>query len=120
MNCLLVGLGGAVGAVCRYLLSLLPITEKGGFPVKTLCINLLGCFIIGLIASAVGKGRNIDPRLVLFLKTGLCGGFTTFSTFALETFGLLEKGSALTALCYVLVSVVFGVLAVYAGGLLIK
>lgn len=66
------------------LLGKLPV-KAAGFPVITLGINVVGAFCIGLIVAAVGKHSGWDPRLVLFLKVGFCGGFTTFSTFSLET-----------------------------------
>lgn len=113
MNCLLVGIGGFLGAVLRYLIGLLPV-GAGSFPVKTWCINLAGAFAIGLIAAFATKNPEFDPHLVLLLKVGVCGGFTTFSTFAFETTDLLEKGSVGMALTYAVSSVVLGVLAVYA------
>lgn len=113
INCLLVGIGGFLGAVLRYLIGLLPV-GTGSFPVKTWCINLAGALAIGLIAAFATKNPEFDPHLVLLLKVGVCGGFTTFSTFAFETTDLLEKGSVGMALAYAVSSVVLGVLAVYA------
>lgn len=115
LNCLTVGLGGFVGAVCRYLLGLIPLRNAHGFPVMTLLINVLGAFAIGCIVGLAAKNTDLDPRVVLFLKTGICGGFTTFSTFALETTDLLGAGETFAAAAYVVLSVVLGVLAVLAG-----
>ena len=115
LNCLAVGLGGFVGAVCRYLLGLIPVPDVHGFPVITLLINVVGAFAIGCIVAIAMKDVDLDPRVVLFLKAGLCGGFTTFSTFALETTDLLGAGETAAAVAYVLLSVVLGVLAVLAG-----
>ena len=112
INCLFVGMGGFIGSVCRYLLGLLPVENSQGFPVKTLIINVTGAFVIGIVAAAAG--------LVLFLKVGICGGFTTFSTFAYETGIMMEKGQIGLALLYVILSAVFGVLAVFAGQMLVK
>lgn len=78
-----------VGAAARYGISLLPLNERSVFPVNTLIINVVGAFAIGLI-SAAAKHTGLDGRAVLFLKAGICGGFTTFSTFALETVTLFE------------------------------
>ena len=81
-----VGLGGALGAVLRYGISLLPY--KGEFPVLTLVTNVLGAFVIGCIAGMAAR-KDLPADLVLFLKTGVCGGFTTFSTFSLEAYTLI-------------------------------
>ena len=111
-NVFTVALGGALGAVCRYLITLLPMNPESGFPVKTFLINVAGSFLIGVVAVLAARNA-LNPRTVLFLKVGICGGFTTFSSFALETEGLVGKGTG-TALWYVLLSLVCGVLAVYA------
>ncbi len=84
MNCLAVGLGGFAGAVLRYLIGLIPTGETMIFPVKTFCINVIGCIVIGAITVLAAK-LSVPPRMILFLKVGVCGGFTTFSTFALES-----------------------------------
>ncbi len=118
MNCLFVGLGGAVGAVCRYLLSLLPVKTASGFPVVTLGINVLGAFALGTLLALAGKNANFDPRLMLFLKVGVCGGFTTFSTFCGETEQLLAAGQTAAAAAYIVLSVLLGVGAVWAAQLL--
>ena len=114
MDCLAVAAGGAIGAVCRYLIGKLPIGSNDGFPVKTFIVNIIGCFLIGLVAALALKQFADSPRLVLFLKVGICGGFTTFSSFALETGGLMEKGSYITAAAYVILSVAVGILALVA------
>lgn len=119
-NCLIVAFGGAVGTVCRYLIGLLPVEAQSGFPLKTLFINILGAFVIGLIAALSAKNAALSPKLVLLLKVGVCGGFTTFSTFAYETGDLLQNGSTAVALSYVLLSVTLGVLAVFAAQLLVR
>ncbi len=109
LSFLLVALGGALGAVLRYSIGLLPI--QGEFPVLTLGINFLGAVAIGFVAAA---GNQIfSEKSVLFWKTGVCGGFTTFSTFSLEAVELFRKGRYIPGGAYVLLSVVgclFGVL----------
>ncbi|MDY5122457.1 MAG: fluoride efflux transporter CrcB [Treponema sp.] len=115
LNCLVVALGGGIGACFRYLTGLIPLKEPFTFPVKTLVINLLGCFVIGLIAALAAKNSSLSPKTVLFIKTGLCGGFTTFSTFALETETLIKTGHMGLALVYVVLSVVAGVGLAFAG-----
>ena len=99
---LAVGLGGALGAILRYLISLLPL--KGSFPVWTLLTNLLGAVAIGFIAGASARGRMQDVA-ALFWKTGVCGGFTTFSTFSLEAFSLLGNGNRGLGVLYILLSI---------------
>ena len=120
VNCLFVGLGGFIGAVCRYLIGLVPMKAQPVFPVKTFLINIIGAFVIGLIAALAAKNSSMDPHLILFLKVGICGGFTTFSTFAFETTDLLQSGNTGTALLYAILSVVLGVLAVFAAQILVK
>ena len=120
LNCFFVGLGGFVGSVLRYLVSLAPIRHESGFPLVTLGINVLGAFVLGLIMATAGKSPSFDPRTLLFLKVGICGGFTTFSTFALEAQGLLSGGKLWAAVLYMLLSVVLCVGAVYGAGALVR
>lgn len=119
LNCLFVGLGGFVGAVCRYLLGFLPLQDKSGFPWITLGINAIGAFVIGLVAAAAAKNGWGNNHLVLFLKTGVCGGFTTFSTFALESSSLMKQGKAGIAAIYMTLSVGICLAAVMLGQKLI-
>lgn len=119
-ECLFVGIGGFIGSVCRYLIGLIPLSPSNGFPVKTLVINVAGAFAIGLIAAAAAKNADISPRIVLLLKTGICGGFTTFSTFALEISDLIRGGSWAAAAAYMLLSLILGVAAVFAAETLLS
>ncbi|WP_246597492.1 fluoride efflux transporter CrcB [Faecalicatena faecalis] len=107
-----VGLGGAVGAMLRYAISLLPY--RGGFPFLTLVTNLCGAVLIGYIAGTAAQ-RQVPPNLVLFLKTGVCGGFTTFSTFSLEAYTLMEQGRYGQAGAYAVLSVVLCLAGVWCG-----
>ena len=107
--------GGFAGSVLLYLAGKLPLQSAEGFPYVTLMINVLGSFAIGLIAAVAAKRADIDPRLVLFLRVGLCGGFTTFSTFSLETVGLLEEGRYLAGGGYALLSVALCLAGVVLG-----
>lgn len=111
-NCLLVGCGGFVGSVLRYLVSLIPVREHTAFPVNTLVINVAGAFLIGFLAAMVAEHENFSPQVELLLKAGLCGGFTTFSTFAFETSELVANGRTAMAIVYVAASMILGVLAV--------
>ena len=106
------GAGGAVGAAGRYGLSLLPC--KGDFPLLTLCTNLLGALLIGFVAGLAGRGQ-LSPGWTLFWKTGVCGGFTTFSTFSLESLTLLERGRWLAGGAYMALSLGLCLAGVLAG-----
>ena len=115
MDCIVVGVGGFVGAVCRYLIGMIPLKEGCTFPIKTFLINIAGSFLIGIVAALAMKTDSLDSRTVLFLKVGICGGFTTFSSFALETADLMKDGKMHLAAIYTVLSVTLGVLAVFAG-----
>ncbi|MDY5435884.1 fluoride efflux transporter CrcB [Peptostreptococcus porci] len=119
IECLLVGLGGFLGSVLRYLIGLMYVNTDSGFPLKTFIINILGAFVIGALSSIAIK-YNVNSKAILFLKVGLCGGFTTFSTFALETQELLKNDRVGVAIIYVTLSVVIGVTAVVLGENLFK
>ena len=114
---LAVGTGGALGAIGRWGLSLLPF--RGEFPLLTLATNLLGAVLIGFIAGWAGRGR-LSSGWTLFWKTGVCGGFTTFSTFSLEAVGLLESGQWLKGGGYVLASVALCLAGVVLGRALVR
>ena len=109
-----VALGGALGAVLRYAVSLIPV--RGGFPVLTLLTNLLGALLIGFIAGAAEISAP-SPGLILLAKTGLCGGFTTFSTFSLESYTLIKAGQKGTAVLYIALSVGLCLLGIWLGHL---
>lgn len=120
LNCLLVGIGGFFGSVCRYLIGLLPIETGSGFPVKTLAVNVIGSFLIGVIAVLLSKDKGLDPQAALMLRVGLCGGFTTFSTFAFESADLMKSGQMATAFVYICLSVILSVAAVFAAQYVVK
>lgn len=118
-NCFAVGCGGALGSIFRYLLGFLPVNHND-FPFTTLGINIIGAFLIGLVITFAGKHGSIDPRWLLFLQVGFCGGFTTFSTFSNETFVLIQNGKPVLAGIYILLSVILCVAAVWGARLLLK
>lgn len=120
ISCLYVALGGALGSVSRYLIGLIPLSDSVIFPYKTLIINTVGSFLIGLTVSLLGSRAAVSPNMMLFLKVGFCGGFTTFSTFALETTGLIQNGEAPIAALYIVLSVLLSVGAVFLSGSLVK
>jgi len=108
-------LGGGAGAVSRYLLSLgIGSLWDGSFPLGTFLINLIGCFLIGILGGLTEK-VPLDPHLRAALQTGFLGGFTTFSSFGLETFQLFRRGQAAEAAANLIGSNVLGVLLVFAG-----
>ena len=120
-NILLVGLGGGVGSIGRYLLqkwvySLYPHP----FPWGTFLVNVSGCFLIGLFYAIAEKSSLLNLEWRLLLIVGLCGGFTTFSTFAFENVILLRSGDFTFFILYIFASVVFGIAAVFGGIALIK
>jgi CrcB protein len=116
-NGLLVALGGAIGSLLRYAVGLIALASFGpAFPWGTLIINVVGCFVIGLVTQlAVTGAPGVTPTVRLFLATGLCGGFTTFSAFGLEAIQLGRIGHQAAAFAYVAASVVIGLIAVWVG-----
>jgi len=114
---LLVGLGGCIGAVSRYKLGdwiLLWFTQPR-FPYNTFAVNVIGCLFIGVLAGLGERYDVLGPGARLFLITGLLGGFTTFSSFGLETLTLLRRDEFLIAGMYAVGSVVLGLIAVWLG-----
>jgi fluoride exporter len=114
---LIVAAGGAIGSVARYKLGgfALHHTEGWNFPVSTFTVNVLGCFVIGLLAALVEHHDLFSPAIRLLLFTGLLGGFTTFSAFGYESIFLLRRGLLHIAAAYVSLSVVVGLAAVFSG-----
>ena len=112
-NLLLVGLGGSIGSMARYAASLL-IRSKS-FPYATLSVNVIGSFIIGLVFALSIKEAALSNNWKLFLATGICGGFTTFSAFSVENMELLQNGKTGMALTYIMLSIVLGILATFLG-----
>ncbi|HEY9169007.1 MAG TPA: fluoride efflux transporter CrcB [Lutibacter sp.] len=117
---LLVGTGSFIGGVLRYTLSQIIQTKfLSTFPFGTLGVNILGCFVIGLV-FALSEKTNMSPEMRMFLATGICGGFTTFSAFSNETFSLMRDGQLLYASAYITSSVLFGLFATFIGYSLLK
>lgn len=113
---LLVGFGGFIGSVLRFLISKLNHSwHLLSLPMGTLAVNVIGSFVIGLLIGMSAKGNLISADLRLFLMVGLCGGFTTFSTFSSENMLLLQNGQIATAILYMGLSIVLGLLAVWGG-----
>lgn len=117
LDILLVGTGGFVGSALRYVVGglvhrAIPFAR---FPWGTLTVNLVGCLLLGWLAGAVEGRQALSPEARLFLMIGILGGFTTFSTFGYETFGLLQEGEHLAAGANVLLQVLVGVAAAGLG-----
>ena len=117
LSYLWVGIGGALGSVARFWLSILIAEHYPTFPVNTLVINIIGSFLIGIFAAmGVPEGRiYLNPETRKFLMFGLCGGFTTFSSFSLQTFNLANDGEWLYAGLNVILSVTLCLFAVWLG-----
>jgi fluoride exporter len=117
-NFILVGLGGAAGSMLRYAVSLL--VANRAFPSATLLVNIAGSFLIGLIAALGIKNESFAGNWKLFLATGVCGGFTTFSAFSAENLQMLQSGKAGLSMMYIAASIVTGIFAAWLGYKLIN
>src|SRR5262252_8693196 len=118
---LLVGIGGFVGSVSRYLVAVLFAAQVSSvFPFATLIVNVVGCFIIGILFALSDRGNILSPEWRILLTTGFCGGFTTFSTFSYESIRLIQDGELFYLGLYVVLSVVIGFGATYLGILLVR
>lgn len=111
---LIIGAGGFIGSIARYLTQqgiskILPVI----FPYGTLAVNISGCFLIGIFYTLAEKGNILSPEWRVFLTTGFCGGFTTFSTFSYETFNLFREEQFISLSLYVSMSVILGMAATY-------
>lgn len=112
----IIGTGGFFGSISRYLLHKV-ISEyfPGIFPIGTLVVNLTGCLLIGLIYGLAAKANLLSHEMRMLLAVGFCGSFTTFSAFAYEKLYLLQGNALMQAIIYALLSIVLGVLFVFAG-----
>lgn len=113
---LLIGTGGFIGSVARYFVSKLNLYFHFlDIPIGTLTVNIVGSFVIGFLTGISDKSTILSADLRLLLMVGLCGGFTTFSTFSSENLMLMHSGQFLSVLVYTGVSILFGFTAVYFG-----
>jgi CrcB protein len=116
-TCLIVMAGGALGTLARYLIGVAALPISGQLPWGTIIINILGSFIIGLFGTlTLASGRHpLSEDLRLFVMIGFCGGFTTFSSFSLQTLDLMRNGGLDRAAINVVASIVLCIAAVAAG-----
>ncbi|MFY0481908.1 fluoride efflux transporter CrcB [Flavobacterium sp. PLA-1-15] len=113
---LIIGLGGAIGSMLRYLTSVFVARFwENHFPLATFITNVIGCFLIGLFIGFLEKQQLANSDLKWFLITGFCGGYTTFSTFGYENFNLLQNQNMGIAFAYIASSVIIGLMAVWFG-----
>lgn len=116
MQWLMIAIGGAIGASLRYAVSLASFALFGrAFPYGTLCVNVLGSFLIGLLYIIFLERMMVSPELRAFLLIGVLGAFTTFSSFSLETLNLVEMGQLLAAISNIILNVCLCLLAVWLG-----
>jgi CrcB protein len=116
LNLLLVALGGALGSVARYALSTFVLRASGTlFPLGTFTVNLLGCLAFGVIAGAAEQRVALTPAARAFLLVGILGGFTTFSSYAFESFALVRDGQFFPAAVNIVGQVVAGLAGVWMG-----
>lgn len=117
---LIIGSGGFVGAICRYLLAGLVtrLTSPATFPYGTLIVNITGCLLIGFGGGLIESRQIFSPEARAFVFIGLLGSFTTFSTFGLESFKLAAHGQIVSTLCYIGFHLILGLSAVWLGHIL--
>jgi CrcB protein len=117
LNASLVGAGGFIGAIFRYGLSglLQRSAALGAFPYGTLAVNMLGCLLIGITVGIIDSRQMINPEFRSFVLVGVLGGFTTYSTFGLETFALLRDAEFMRATANVAIHIVLGLVLVWIG-----
>ena|SRR5437868_484133 len=112
-NFLLVGFGGAIGSMLRYGATTLVSVKY--FPFATMAVNIIGSFVIGMVVGFSLKNEYFLTNWKLFLATGICGGFTTFSSFSAENLELLQSGRTLAAVTYIVISIITGIAAAFFG-----
>ncbi len=120
---LFVGIGSFAGGALRYAVGqMLKGVVGGAFPLGTFVVNVVGCFLIGLFNGLFARATNVEisPDIRLMLTVGLCGGFTTFSTFVNESFFLMRGSQLAVAILYLVLSLVIGTLALWGGYNIVK
>ncbi|WP_335964535.1 fluoride efflux transporter CrcB [Galbibacter sp. PAP.153] len=113
-------IGGGLGSILRYLIGKYLNSAVSGIPYGTFAANILGSLIIGFILGLAAKHNSLTQNQLLFIATGFCGGFTTFSTFAFENHVFLKSGDFLNFAAYAIITFIVGISAVFFGAWLIK
>jgi CrcB protein len=121
-ECIVVGSGGMIGAVGRYLMTLLVNSLSKGhpFPFSTLVVNFIGCFAFGIMSGLVEHSKIITPTMKLFIMVGIIAAFTTFSTFSHDIFVMIRNNQIMLAFFNLFIKVSFGVIAVWLGFIVTK
>lgn len=117
---ILVFIGGGIGSVLRFIIGKWLNSTSDGIPYGTFAANIVGSVLIGIILGLAAKQNSLSPSQTLFLATGFCGGFTTFSTFAYENHVFLKSGDFTSFAIYTIGSFIIGFLAVFFGMFLVK
>lgn len=118
---LIVGIGGFIGTVARFVIArYVQYNVSSVFPWSTFIVNIAGCLLIGLIYGISEKGEFLSSEIRLFLTVGICGGFTTFSTFSNDSFLLVQEQEWFRLALYTSLSVFLGLMAVYLGRMMVK
>lgn len=118
---LLAGLGGFIGTLLRYGVQKIAVSWGSiSFPFGTFTVNLVGSLIIGIVYGLTERENLLSPESRIFIATGLCGGFTTFSSFTLDTLTLMRQGQHLYAGAYVFASLLLGIAVTYFGFIITK
>ena len=112
-NLLLVGLGGSIGSMVRFLVWY--FFKSPQFPVSTLLVNIVGSLVIGMVIGLSIKDPGFSNNWKLFLATGICGGFTTFSAFSAENLQLMQDGKTFLSMVYITISIIAGIAATWLG-----
>lgn len=112
-NIILVGVGGGIGSILRYLMS--HLIKNNNFPLSTFFINIIGSFAIGIAMALSIKFAGFNENWKTLIVTGICGGFTTFSAFSFENVSMIQQGKFTLSMCYIISSIILGLLATIAG-----